>query len=485
LDRAALPVDAFIDPTGGNRDAIAAAMAQVSEQILAHLTQAATRSPLPPIEKGSDLPTAIPPLPTDTATLLGHVQTLLAESMNPAHPGYLGHMDPMPSTLSLLGDWLAAALNNNMLSVEMSPVFSRLEPQLMQEIAGLFGLGPAAGGLLVSGGSLANLQAIAVARNVKLDVLDRGLVGLEKPPVLFTSELAHTSIRKAAMVLGLGTSGVVSIPTDAANRMDPQALEAAIAAAIAAGQQPFALVATAGTTVTGSIDPLPALADIAQRHDLWFHVDAAYGGALIFSPQHRDRLQGIERADSVTFNPQKWLYVTKTCASVLFRQFDHLHHHFQIAAPYMNTAADWSNLGELTLQGTRHVDVLKLWLTLHHFGQQGCAALVDASYTLTDQFVQAIGDRPYLALASEPDMNLICFRGCPDWVERDRWDDWNQALQAHLLHRGHCFLSLPLYRQERWFKAVLLNPFTETTTLAAMFAEIDRFAAQGAGWNTP
>jgi glutamate/tyrosine decarboxylase-like PLP-dependent enzyme len=82
-------------------------------------------------------------------------------------------------------------------------------------------------------------------------------------------------------------------------------------------------------------------------------------------------------------------------------------------------------------------------------------------------------------------MNLICFRGCPDWVERDRWDDWNQALQAHLLHRGHCFLSLPLYRQERWFKAVLLNPFTETTTLAAMFAEIDRFAAQGAGWNTP
>lgn len=487
MDRTALPRDAFIDPTGQNRAAIEALMAQVSGQILDHLSQAATRSPLPPLAAGDktglDLPTTIPPLPTAIAPLLNHLQTLIGQAMNPAHPGYMGHMDPLPSTLSLLGDWVAAALNNNMLSVEMSPGFSRLEPLLMQDIARLFGLGPQAGGLLVSGGSLANLQAIAVARNVKLKVQQRGLAGLTRPPVLLASELAHTSIRKAAMVLGLGTDGVIAVPTDGANRMDAAAVEAAIAAALAAGQQPFALVATAGTTVTGSIDPLAALGEIARRHGLWFHVDAAYGGALVFSPRYRDRLRGIDQADSVTFNPQKWLYVTKTCASVLFRQFDHLHQHFQIAAPYMNTDTGWPNLGELTVQGTRHVDVVKLWLTLQHFGKAGCGALVEASYDLTATFVQAVRDRPYLTLANEPEMNLVCFRGCPDWVPRDRWDDWNQALQAHLLHQGHCFLSLPQYRGQRWFKAVLLNPFTEPSTLADLFAALDRFAALGLDWD--
>jgi glutamate/tyrosine decarboxylase-like PLP-dependent enzyme len=458
-------------------------MSAVGDQILTHLSQAATRSPLPSTPANLDFSTALPEAPTETATLLAQLQTLLQHTMNPAHPGYLGHMDPMASTVSLVGDWIAAALNNNMLSVEMSPVFSQLEPLLLQDLAQRFGLGPGAGGLLVSGGSLANLQAIAVARNVKLAVKTQGLAGLSRPPVMLASELAHTSLRKAAMVLGLGTDGLIAVATDDRNRLDPVALEEAIQGAIAAGQQPFAVVATAGTTVTGSIDPLPAVADVARRYNLWFHVDAAYGGALIFSPQQRDRLKGIDQADSITFNPQKWLYVTKTCASVLFRQFDHLYQGFQIAAPYMNTEADWVNLGELTVQGTRHVDVLKLWLTLQHFGRRGCGALVDASYDLTAQFVQAIHDRPYLTLANPPEMNVICFRGCPNWVPRDRWDDWNQALQRHLLEQGSCFLSLPQYRQARWLKAVLLNPFTESTTLDGLFTALDAFVARGSTWH--
>lgn len=473
-----LPATAFIDPQGHNRAAIAAVLQRVVEQILDYSTGAASHVPLPAV-KDFDFG-GIPAQPTAIAPLLAALDDLMAQSMNPAHPGYLGHMDPLPSTASIVGDWVAAVLNNNMLSVEMSPALSRLEPLLLAELAQLFGLGEKAGGLLTSGGSLANLQALTVARNVKLDCLQKGLAG-GPPPVILASEMAHTSIQKAAMVLGLGLEGVVLVPVNANAQMDGAALEEKIQGAIARGQRPFAVVATAGTTVTGNIDPLPAIARIAQNYGLWFHVDAAYGGAIAFSPAHRHRLAGIEQADSVTFNPQKWLYVTKTCASVLFRDLDLLQSHFRVSAPYMHSAADWVNLGELSVQGTRHADVLKLWLTLQHLGKAGCAELIEASYALTDHFVAQVRQRPYLELASPPEMNLVCFRGCPTDLVPDQWDGWNVGLQEYLLSQHQTFLSVPGFRGQRWLKAVLLNPFTTAARVNQLFAAVDQYAARAMG----
>lgn len=468
-----LPVHAFVHPLGHNREAMVAVMQVVAEGIADYLAAAGQQGPMP-LATGNAYQ-AIPDQPRDLAHVVDDLKGVMAGAMNPAHPGYLGHMDPLPTTVSILGDWVTAALNNNMLSVEMSPLLSRLEPLLMAEIAQMFGLGERSGGLLVSGGTLANLQALTVARNVKLGCLGGGIAG-QAAPVMFASELAHTSIQKAAMVLGLGLEGVILIPSDQ-GRMDVVALESAIAQAQAEGKQPFAVVATAGTTVTGNIDPLPAIHQIAQAHDLWFHVDAAYGGALAFSPQHRHRLAGIEAADSVTFNPQKWLYVTKTCASVLFREMGLLHSHFRIPAPYMDTDADWVNLGEISVQGTRHPDVLKLWLSLQHLGKAGCAALVDHGYRLAAALVDQVHQRPYLALATAPEMNVLCFRGCPPAQPADAWDDWNIGLQRFLLTEAEVFLSLPLWQGQRWLKAVLLNPFTTPDHIATLFDYIDRYAA--------
>ncbi len=469
-----LPAAAFIDPQGRNRAAVEAIFQRVAAQVLDYLAAAGSQGPLPEVK---DIHfRGIPEQPTAIAPLLESLGDLMAQSMNPAHPGYMGHMDPLPATASIVGDWVAAALNNNMLSVEMSPALSRLEPLLLADLAQLFGLGEKSGGLLTSGGSLANLQALTVARNVKLDCLQKGLAG-GPPPVIFASELAHTSIQKAAMGLGLGLEGAVLVPTNANAQMDVAGLEEKILGAIAQGQRPFAVVATAGTTVTGNIDPLPEIARIARRYDLWFHVDAAYGGAIAFSPTHRHRLSGIEQADSVTFNPQKWLYVTKTCASVLFRDLGLLHSHFRVSAPYMNTETDWVNLGELSVQGTRHTDVLKLWLTLQHLGKAGCAELIEASYALTDHFVAQVRQRPYLELASAPEMNLVCFRGCPPGRSPDQWNIWNADLQQHLLQQHQTFLSLPGFRGQRWLKAVLLNPFTTVAQVGELFLAIDQFAA--------
>jgi glutamate/tyrosine decarboxylase-like PLP-dependent enzyme len=467
-----LPAHAFVHPHGHNRETIEDLVHTVAQGIVDYLTSAGDHVPLP--SEAGLVYRSIPEQPGDLATLMASLKAVMAGAMNPAHPGYLGHMDPLPTTVSILGDWVAAALNNNMLSVEMSPLLSRLEPLLMAEIAQFFGLGDRAGGLLVNGGTLANLQALTVARNVKLGCLQGGLAG-QAAPVIFASEMAHTSIQKAAMVLGLGLEGVVLVPSTQ-GRMVVNALEAAIHNALAEGKRPFAVVATAGTTVTGTIDPLPDLQRLAQAHDLWFHVDAAYGGALAFSPAHRHRLAGIEEADSVTFNPQKWLYVTKTCASVMFRDLGLLHSHFRIPAPYMNSEGDWVNLGEISVQGTRHPDVLKLWLSLQHLGKAGCAALVDQGYHLAAVMVDQIRQRPYLTLATEPDMNLVCFRGCPPQRPADTWDDWNAGLQQFLLAEVDVFLSLPLWQGQRWLKAVLLNPFTTADHLVALFDQIDRYA---------
>ncbi|MEA5462155.1 pyridoxal phosphate-dependent decarboxylase family protein [Leptothoe sp. PORK10 BA2] len=473
MDFSALPTTAFIRPDGENRDEIAILLHQVVDLIVETMAGAAARSPLPQTEVSKNW-SQLPQTSISQEQLLEELRSQLLQSMNAAHPGYIGHMDSIPTTLSVIGDLVVAALNNNMLSVEMSPVFSRLETLVLRQIAQLFGLGTQANGVLVSGGSLANLQALIVARNIAFNTLEQGIPQGQQP-VFLVSEVAHTSFQKAAMVMGLGTQAAIAVATNHNSQMDLDDLQAKLAQAKIQGQHPFAIVATAGTTVTGSIDPIAAIATIAQAHQLWFHVDAAYGGAVMFSNRHRHQLAGIEQADSVTFNPQKWLYVTKTCAMVMFRQFDLLQHHFRVLAPYMHDHDDWPNLGELTVQGTRHPDILKLWLSLQHLGQDGYSAIIHHNYDLTQTFTTAVKARPFLTLASAPQMNLVCFRAEPAAIPVEQWDDWNQALQQWLLEKGHTFLSLPIYRGQRWLKAVLLNPFTTKDQINQVFAQIDSY----------
>lgn len=476
MNLSGLPEAAFVDPGGGNRASVDALAGRALDLVLSLAAEASSRSPLPEGEDPSDVG-AVREAPVPEGELLEELRGLLVRSMNAAHPGYVGHMDSMPTTASILGDLAASAVNNNMLSLEMSPAFSRLEVRLLREISALFGLPGGAGGVMAGGGSLANLQALAVARNAAFGgAKGGGIVGLEERPVILASEAAHASIGKAAMLLGLGTGAVVPVPTDADSRMDPEALEREVGKARAGGGAPFCVVATAGTTVTGSVDPLREVGDVAKRHGLWLHVDAAYGGALAFSEKHRGRLAGVEGADSITFNPQKWLYVAKTCATVLFRDADILRGAFRVGAPYMRETEEFTNLGELGVQGTRHADGLKLWLSLRHLGKSGYEQLIDESYLLTERFASEVAKRPCLEMAAKPETNLVCFRGTPDRLPPERWDEWNADLQSHLSRAGEAFLSLPLYQGRRWLRAVLLNPYTDEETIAALFRRVDEFA---------
>ena len=472
-----LPLTAFVDPRGNNRAEIEGLFQRVNTALFDHLTNAATKTPLPE-----------PPKPAFTLDdfghmtdddIIAHLKTVMDQSMNAATPGYIGHMDSVPSTMSILADTIASAINNNMLSREMSPILSEMEEQLTGMLARWFwgDAAPDARGVMISGGSLGNLQALAVARNIKLpETMSHGLSNITHQPVILASNQAHSSINKAAMMLGLGTDGIVSVKTDANCRMNINDLRIQYALATDNGQRPFAVVATAGTTITGNIDPMPAIADFAAEHDLWLHVDAAYGGALIVSAEHCTRLAGIDRADSITFNPQKWFYSAKTTASVLFRDGPAYIKAFRVVAPYMRDTQS-INLGEIGVQGTRRADVLKLWLTLAHLGQNGLETLVRQSFELTTYFINKIRVRPFLWVAGETDMNIICFRGEPDNINPAYYDEWNSALQVKLLQTANIFVSLPTLNEEKWLRVVLLNPYTDESVIDRLFDTIDAHTA--------
>ena len=492
----------FILPNGDNCEAIRAMGHQFLELTIEALCSAQSRPPLPP---GGSRPEPIPPEyepPKEGRSaeeLIAAVrEQIVSRALNVSHPGYVGHMDTLASAIGAFSDILVSALNNNMLCWEMSPVFTEMEARFLAWIATAIGwprpvapIGsdePIPTGFLVSGGSLANLSAILAARNVMAGpgIREEGLRATPGPPVIFASEEAHYSIDKIANILGLGARGLIRIPTDDALRIRPAALEEAISRARADGCWPFCIVGIGGTTVSGSIDPLRRLGAIARRHGIWFHVDAAYGGSLIVSEGERcrtarERLDGIELADSVTFNPQKWLFVPKVCAGVFFRDSrrvaEAVRQTFPYAGPGTAGIADpRRNVGEYTIQGTRRVDILKLWLTFEHLGRDLLGDLMQESLRRADSLAERIAEEPCCELLTDPQLNIVCFRYVPEgWDPATRADDLNrlnEQIHADLTRDGSGWISIPQHRGTRWLRFVILHPLADDARLAGILQKV-------------
>lgn len=217
------------------------------------------------------------------------------------------------------------------------------------------------------------------------------------------------------------------------------------------------------------------ISKLAQKFDLWLHIDAIYGGALIFSEKYKHLISGVEEADSVSFNPQKWMYVAKTCSMILFRDFNKMVENFRISAPYMKEQSAYINLGEINVQGTKYAEVVKLWLSLQSLGKNGYEKLIDYSFYLTEEFEIEISKRPFLKLTSKPEMNIICFRGEPTNFNVENFDNWNENLQQYLVSQTDFFLSLPKYKNGLWLRTVLLNPFLSLEHIKTLFKHIDNY----------
>ena len=365
------PVPAFPDP-GGMDPALGAFLHQASDQLCHWWATASQRSPLPAL---SVLPEVAPAAQgLAPAPLLAELQQVMEGAYNPCHPGALAHLDPPPLTASVVAELVCAGLNNNLLAEELAPSLSRLERQLTGWLAAALGLGPQSGGVLASGGSLSNLMALVVARQ------RAGLVG-HQDALVFCSVDAHVSLGKALAVMGLPPGALRPLPVDGAGRLRVAALEAGLAEARRQGQPVLAVVATAGTTVRGAVDPLGPLATLCRSQGIWLHVDGAIGAVCGLSPGHRQRVAGLERADSITVNPQKLLGITKTSSLLLLAEPERLGACFGTGLPYMEASWGGGHGGEWGLQGTRAAEVLKLWLGLRQLGLSGIEAVVDGAIT--------------------------------------------------------------------------------------------------------
>ena len=464
---------AFVDPTGKNLEQIKKIIYKTIELVFKKISNAESYPSI--IDKKVFKNFNLNDLPISEKEIFKKIKKIINYSMNSSNPNYLGHMDSLPTTMSIVGDLISSSLNNNMLSKETAPILTEIETLVIESFAKKFGLGNQSGGIMLAGGSLSNLQAIGIARNRFFGSSDKGLIGLKRQPYIFASEYCHTSIQKAAMILGLGTNSVVLVPTDSKGKMSTLALRQLIQDKINNNGHPFCIVATAGTTMAGSIDHLNEIAEVAEKYKVWMHTDSVYGGALIFSEKYKHKLNGIEKSDSISFNPQKWLYITKTCSMLLLKNKKYLYSDFFIPLPYVTKNKNDFHSGEISVQGTRYPDVLKLWLSFQHLGRITYSKLINHSYDVTKRFKSEVIKRKYLQLAFDPEMNILCFRALPKEIDYNNYNTWNIKLRNFLLKKYNIFFSICEYKGCDWLRAIILNPFISAKHIFRIFKGIDDF----------
>jgi glutamate/tyrosine decarboxylase-like PLP-dependent enzyme len=395
--------------------------------------------------------------------LLADLQLVMEGAYHPGHPGALAHLDPPPLTASVVAELIAAGLNNNLLADELSPSLRRLERSLCAVIAERLGLPPGAGGVPASGGTLSNLMALVMARQQRCP--DTG-----QDAVVICSADAHVSLEKAMRVMGLPPQALHRLPVDHQGRLQPEVLEQHLAKLRREGTPVIAVVATAGTTVRGAVDPVAPLVRMCREHGLWLHVDGAIGAAFALVPQHRSLVAGIGGADSITLNPQKVIGITKTSSLLLVADPSCLQATFQTGLPYMEPSWGGGHGGEEGLQGSRSAEILKLWLGLRHLGWAGVDELLTAALARQRQLLALLATEPRLVLCSGP-LHLLAFR--PEGMDPQASGRWSQTTRQLLLeHR--LMLSRPVYQGHHHLKAVLGNPHTRSVDLEQLAQLVQR-----------
>ncbi|MGK5627743.1 pyridoxal phosphate-dependent decarboxylase family protein [Streptomyces sp. URMC 123] len=402
-----------------------------------------------------------------------------------ADPRAAAHLQPPPLTVAVAADTLANVFNASCDTWDSGPYAVEIERRLVRGLTELAGFGPEAGGVLTPGGTASNLQALLIARDAVLrdrrgaDVRGGGLLGLGARPVVFCSELAHFSVARACAVIGLGEDAVRPVPADADHRMRPDALEAVLRA-LGPDEVPLAVVATAGTTDFGSIDPIAELAALAHEHGARLHVDAAYGGGALFSDRLRPLLAGIELADTVTLDLHKTAWQPAAASALLARNAaDFAPTALRVA--YLNPdddgAAGLDGLLGLSLQTTRRADALKVAATFLALGREGVGAMLEACHDLARYAQRAIDAHPRLELTAGATLTTVVFR----YRTRDKAasDAVNGALRRALLGSGRALIGRTDAadedgRQAVHLKFTLLNPQARTSDIDELLAAVVR-----------
>ncbi len=409
---------------------------------------------------------------SDFNTLIEHV---IAQSNHLHHPHYIGHQVSAPLPLAALCDLVASFLNNGTAVYEMGPVSTIMEKRIIQWMAMLIGYDvDQADGVLTSGGSMGNLTALLAARQVKAgyDIWNEGTQH-HKPLGILVSEQNHYSIKRAAQIMGLGEQGVISVPVDANFKLRGDALETTYHQACQDGYRIIAVVANACSTATGTYDPLDEIADFCEKHHLWLHVDGAHGASALVSEKYKHLLSGIERADSVVWDAHKMLLMPGLITGVIFRNGQHSYETFSQQAAYLfecRSEEEWFNLAHRTLECTKRMMSLKLYMALHVYGTQIFDTYVARCYDKTKWFAEHIQKSPDFEIALAPESNIICFRYIPPGV--DNLDVLQAKIRKHLLAEASFYIVQTQLPQGTFLRCTIITPGTTENDLSALLDQI-------------
>lgn len=400
--------------------------------------------------------------------ILKDIQDYLKFSVGTSHRQFLNQLYGGANFPAFLGEVVTALSNTSMYTYEVAPVATLIEMELIDKVKKIVGFEDGDGTFL-TGGSNANLIAMFSARNKAFpEIKTRGTYGC-KPLVAFVSEQSHYSFDTAANLLGIGSDQVRKIPTDQNGCMRVDALDAAIEQSIEAGGKPFFIGATAGTTLLGAFDPFEEIVAAAKKHDIWVHVDGAFGGPFVLSNTHRDLFKGLEQTDSFTMDPHKLMNIPLICSVLVVKEKDRLMRNLtdlDTKYLYHENGGECFDRGKSSIQCGRRVDVLKLWLAWRYFGDDGYAARMDKLFTLARYVQDKVVSSAKLELLADPQSVAVCFR----YLNSDQRDinEFNLQLREELRQSGKTLINYGHWNGDIALRYVATNPDAET-------ADLDRF----------
>ncbi len=439
-----------------------------------------TRAPTPQEVRSLLGDTALPEDGTDAAKLLDRIAPLLfRESLHNGHPKFLGYITSSAAPLGALGDLLAAAINSNVGAWDLSPVASEIERQTIRWIAEFIGYPTDCGGIMVSGGNMANLIGFYAARKAKTkwEIRETGLYAENKPLAVYASDATHTWIQKAADLSGIGTDNIRWIASDGRQRMRIGELEKQIVADHKDGRLPFLAVGAAGTVSTGAVDPLAGIAAVCESHDLWFHVDGAYGAPAAALPDASEDLRGLALADSIALDPHKWLYAPLEAGCTLVRDPKHLTDAFRFQPEYYRFEDEEGgsrvNFYEYGVQNSRGFRALKVWLSLAAIGRSGYVDMLTEDIALAERLYDAAAEHAELEACTR-ELSITTFRYRPtDLVSQSAeietyLNELNEKILSQIQSGGEAYVSNAVLDGRMLLRSCIVNFRTSAEDIDAL-----------------